>query len=84
MMRKERRLKAKQKRLNIQTETWNIISTTLTMTKDLNKAILAGDRYLNDLVNQRPQEKALILEAAHELSDKINDTLSKLMEKENA
>ena len=71
MDRKLRKLKAKQKRMKIQNTAFELITTAFEDTKDWGKALHTGNMYFTNLILQSPQEKALILEAGHELDKKM-------------
>ena len=84
MTRKERQRRAQEKCLKIQQEAWKIFLKKWEETKDWNLAVRACGKYLNDLANQKPQEKALIRRADNELAEKIKDALERMKESENA
>jgi len=70
MNRKERKLRAKQKRMEIQQTAFELITNVFDSTKDWSKALDAGNMYFTELIRKAPQEKALILEAGQELDRK--------------
>jgi len=78
MNRKERKARAEKKRMQIQEETLALISDTYAKTKDWEKAVRAGNDAIQKLIQSRPQEKVLILEATRILDERMADAIKKI------
>lgn len=71
MNRKDRHLRAQQRRKEVREELLAVMQKKLEETGDFKYVCERADRMLNAMVEGKPQEKSLLLAAARELADEI-------------